>query len=250
MRRPSSLLLIVLVAATIGGCREDDSDRAVSAVREFVGALERGDGRAACDRLAEAGVSELLLAAVRARIDPSGLDKPGAQRCAIVARRLADDATDLLSQLRRSPVTSTTIEGDLAVVRTHAGAYEAQEVDGRWRLARLDPVVAAVTPGAPARRPVHLTVVRPKLEQPALGAALAGPADDATVEVSGSLEPAGASLRAVGSSGARVERVEARDGRFRVSAVLQPGRNGLLLHADAPGRDPTDVSIELTLGAP
>ncbi|HEV2061046.1 MAG TPA: hypothetical protein VGR11_16970 [Solirubrobacteraceae bacterium] len=250
MRRCSRVLLVVLAGVMIGGCRDQDSEHAVETVKEFVGALERGDGRAACDRLAEAGVSELLLAAVRARVDPSGLDAPDAERCAIVARRLGDEADGRLSRLRDSAVTSTTVEGDLAVVRTHEGAYEVREVDGRWRLARLDPVVEALTPGAPKRRPVHLTVVRPKLEEPALGAALAGRVDDTIVEISGTLEPPDASLRVDASSGARVQRVEARDARFRIRAALRPGPNRLLLEADAPNRDPTELSIELTRPPP
>lgn len=251
MRRPSRLLLIVLAAVSIGGCRDADRERAADAVKQFVGALERGDGQAACDRLAEAGVSELLLAAVRARVEPSGLDAPDAERCAIVASRLADDAGGGgLARLRRSAVTDTTIEGDLAVVRTHAGAYEVEEVDGRWRLARLDPVVEVLTPGSPKRRPVHLTVVRPKLEEPALGPALAGRTDDGVVEITGSLEPADASLRVEASSGARVRRSEARDGRFRIRAALRTGRNRLLLRADAPNRDPIEISIELTRHEP
>ncbi|HEV2774441.1 MAG TPA: hypothetical protein VGV90_02510 [Solirubrobacteraceae bacterium] len=97
------------------------------------------------------------------------------------------------------------IEGDTAAVRTDAGAYEAREVDGRWRVARLDPAIAVLTGGAPKRRPVHLTIVRPKLEEPALGAALAGRSDDADTEISGSLDPDDASVRVV-RAGPRADR--------------------------------------------
>ncbi|HEV2774440.1 MAG TPA: hypothetical protein VGV90_02505 [Solirubrobacteraceae bacterium] len=65
MRRPRTLITIAIAGVSIGGCRDADSARAVDAVREFVSALERTDGVAACHRLSEAGVSELLLAAVR-----------------------------------------------------------------------------------------------------------------------------------------------------------------------------------------
>lgn len=249
MRRPSGLLMIALAAASIGGCREAESKRAVAVVEGFVAALERGDGAAACDRLAEGGVSELLLAAVRARVDAAGLDAPDAERCAIIASRLADDAADRLARLRRSPVTGTLLEGERVVVRTEAGAYEAREVEGRWRVTRLEPVVTAVT-GSPQRRPVHLTIVRPKLEEPALGRSLAGRTDNAAIEISGSLEPADASLRVVRSSGARVRRVESRGGRFRIVAALQHGPNKLLLRADAPARDPFEVAVELRRGVP
>lgn len=249
MRRPDALLVAALAALALGGCRGDDGERAIAAVHEFVGALQRGDGAAACDRLAEAGVSELLLAAVRARVDPSGLAAADAQRCAIVARRLASGAERRLSQARGSPVTGVVLEGDRATVRTDAGAYEAREVRGRWLLTRFEPVVAAVTARSPQRRPVHLTVVRPRLEEPALGATLAGRTSDATVEISGSLEPADASLRVVRSSGARVESVESRDGRFRIRAALSRGPNRLLLRADAPDRDPVEVAVELTRDA-
>lgn len=69
MRRARCLIIIVLAAVSIGACRDDDATRPVDAVREFVSALERTDGAAVCRRLAEAGVSELLLAAVRANVD-------------------------------------------------------------------------------------------------------------------------------------------------------------------------------------
>lgn len=246
MRRPRRLLLVALAAVAIGGCQDDDAGLATIAVQEFVGALERGDGRSACDRLAEAGVSELLLAAVRARVDPAGLDAPGAERCAIVARRLATGAETRLAELRRSLVTGVLLDGERATVRTTAGAYEAAEVDGRWRVTRLEPVVAAIITGPPTRPPVHLTVVRPKLEQPALGASLAGRTDDSAVEISGSLEPADASVQVIGSSGARVRSVESRDGRFRIRVSTRRGRNRLLLRAGAPNRDSIELSVELT----
>lgn len=248
MRRPSCLIIIALAAVSIGACRDDDSTRAVDAVREFVSALQRKDGAAACRRLAEAGVSELLLAAVRANVDAEGLDAPGAEHCAIIATRLANGVQDRMAHLRRSPVTGVTVEGDTAAVRTDTGAYEARELDGRWRVERLDPVIAVLTGGAPKRRPVHLTIVRPKLDEPALGAGLAGRTDDADVELSGSLEPGDASVRVVRALGAGVRSVESRDGRFRIRVALQRGTSRLLLKASAPGREPVELSVKLTRG--
>ena len=248
MRRPRTLIIIALAAGSIGGCRDDDRTRAADAVREFVGALERADGAAACHRLAEAGVAELLLAAVRANVEAEGLDAPGAEHCAIVAARLASGVHDRLARLRLSPVTGVTVEGDTAAVRTDAGAYEAREVDGRWRVARCDPVIAVLTGSAPQRRPVHLTVVRPRLDEPALGAGLAGRTHEAEIEISGSLEPRDASVRVVRSLGAAVRRVEARDGRFRIRVALQRGANRLLLEASAPEREPIELSVKLTRG--
>lgn len=244
MKRPRAMLLAALAAVSMGGCRDEDSDRAIAAVEDFVGALEAGDGHSACNRLAEAGVSELLLAAVRARIDASGLDAPVARHCEIVARRLSRGAESRLAELRRSGVTGVVLEGDRASVRTDKGAYEAEEVDGRWRLTRFDPVVSALTRGSPGR-PVHLTVLRPKLEEPALGPSLSGRTEDATVEIEGSIEPPDASLKVVRAVGARVKSVHSRDGRFRIRVALQRGRNRLLIRADAPGRDPIEVSVEL-----
>lgn len=124
--------------------------------------------------------------------------------------------------------------------------YEAKEVDGRWRVARLDPVVAVLTGRAPRRQPVHLTIVRPKLDEPALGAALAGRTDDAGVELSVSLEPGDASVRVVRALGARVRSVESRDGRFRIRVALQRGTNRLLLEASAAGREAIELSVRLT----
>ena len=248
MRRARGLIIIATVALTIGGCRDDDSTRAVVAVHEFLSALERADGAAACHRLAEAGVSELLLGAVRANVDADGLDAPGAEQCGIIAARLANGVRDRVAQLRAAPVTSVSVEGDTATVRTDAGAYEAREVDGRWRLARLEPAIAVLTGSAPKRRPVHLTIIRPRLDAPALGAAVAGHADAADVEISGSLEPDDGSVRVIRAVGARVRSVEARDGRFRIGVALQRGTNRLLLAASAPARAPIELSVELTRG--
>lgn len=248
MRLPRALLIIVLAVPSIGGCQDDDSKRAIAAVGDFVGALAAGDEALACNRLAEAGVSELLLAAVRGRVDPSGLDAPGAKRCEIVAQRLSDGAESRLSELRRSPVTGVVLEGDRASVRTEEGAYEAEEVDGRWRLTRFDPVVAVLTPGSARRRPVHLTVVRPKLEEPSLGTSLSGRTEDATVDINGSIEPPDASLKVVRASGARVKSVQSRDARFRIRVALQRGRNRILMRADAPRRDPIELAVELSRG--
>ncbi|MFP5362913.1 MAG: hypothetical protein ACLGI5_09305 [Thermoleophilia bacterium] len=246
MRRPRAILLLALAAAAIGGCRDEDGDRARAAVEDLLAALERGDGAAACSGLSEAGVSELLLAALRVEVDAAGLDAADAPRCALVASRLADGAGRRLSRLRNAAVTDTVLEGDRAVVRTAAGAYEAREVEGRWRVARLDPVAAAVTTGLPRRPPVHMTVVHPKLEQPALGASLAGRTDEATIEISGSLDPDGASLRVLHASRARVRSAQAQDGRFRIRLSLQRGSNRLTLRAEAANREPTELSIDVT----
>ena len=246
MGRRSGLVALALAALLAGGCRESEGKRAVQAVRGFVGALERADGHAACERLAEAGVSELLLAALRTGVPASGLEAPRADRCAIVARRLVDDAAGL-GELRRSPVTRTLLEGDRATVETRAGAYEVEEErDGRWRVARFEPVVRVLTSGWASERPVGLAVVRPRLREPALGPALAGRTDEASIEVSGTLEPDDARLGVTASPGTRLVRVEARDGRFRVKLELRRGRNDVLLIARAPGRAATELAVRLT----
>jgi hypothetical protein len=238
-----SLSLSALLAA---GCGETDGERAVRAVREFVGALERADGRPACERLAEAGVSELLLAALRTGIPASGLESPGADRCAIVARRLAEGASGL-AELRRSPVTRTLVEGDRATVETRTGAYELEEGrDGHWRVARFEPVVRVLTGGSASERPVGLAVVRPRLREPALGPALAGRTDEESIELTGTLEPEGARLGVEPSPGTRAARVDASDGRFRVRLRLRPGRNEVVLVARAPGRATNELAVRLT----
>jgi hypothetical protein len=165
-----------------------------------------------------------------------------------VAARLASGEQDRVAALRLAPVTGVAVEGDTAAVRTDAGAYEAREVDGRWRVARLDPVITVLSGGTPRLRPVHLTIVRPKLDQPALGPAVAGRTDDADVEISGSLEPRDASVRVVRASGARVRSVESRDGRFRIRVALQRGSNRLLLEASARDRETIELAVTLTRG--
>lgn len=151
MRRPRTLIIIASAPGSLGGCREDDRTRAVDAVHEFLSALERADGASACHRLAEAGVSEPLLAAVRANVDAEGLDAPGAEHCTIVAARLANGVQDRVAQLRVAPVTGVAVEGDTAAVRTGAGAYETREVDGHWRVARYPSVRVVRALGARVR---------------------------------------------------------------------------------------------------
>jgi hypothetical protein len=248
MRRPRNLILIAMAAVAIGGCRADDTTRAADAVHGFLSALERADGAAACHRLAEAGVSELLLGAVRANVAAEGLGAPGAEHCAIIAARLASGVRDQVAQLRRSPVADVAVDGETATVRTDAGAYEAREVDGRWRVARLDPVLTVLAGGAPERRPVHLTIVRPRLDEPALGAALAGRTDEAQIEISGSVEPGDASVRVVRALGARLHSVVSRDGRFQIRVALRRGTNRLLLEASAPARETIELAVTLTRG--
>ena len=237
--------LLVVIALLAGGCRDNEGERAERAVRELVGALERGDGRAACDRLSEAGISELLLAGIREGVPASGLEAPTADRCALVARRLAEGARGL-GELRRAATTRVLLEGDRATVETRAGAYEVEERDGRWHVARLEPVVRVLTGGPADEHPVGITVVRPKLAEPALGPALAGRTDKASIELTGTLEPEDARLQIEPSPGTEVRRVEARDGRFRVELELQRGHNEVLLGARAPGRAPTELAVRLT----
>ena len=240
------LLPALLVAALLaGGCRDGEGDRAARAVRDFVGALERADGRAACDRLTEAGVSELLLTGIRGGVEASGLEDPRADRCAIVAQRLAQDARGL-DELRRAPRTRTLLEGDRATVQTRAGAVEVEERDGRWQVARFEPVVRVLTGGPAGEQPVGLAVVRPRLSEPALGPALAGRTDRRWIELTGTLEPHDAQVAVEPSRGTRVRRVEARDGRFRVELELRRGHNEVLLRARAPRRAPTEVAVRLT----
>ena len=247
--RQALSLVVALALGALGAtaCEDADDELAVDAVRGFVGALERGDGRAACERLSEAGVSELLLTALRAGTRADGLDPPSADRCAVIASRLGDGAEGL-AELRRSPVSAVRVEGDRATVETRAGAYEAQERDGRWLVGALEPVARATTGSQAPGEPVHLSVVRPKLTEPALGPAVAGRTDDDVVELSGTLDPADATLTVRPSGGTRVTRVEARDGRFGVALELTRGRNEIVLAAAASGRERTERAIRLTLG--
>jgi hypothetical protein len=116
-------------------------------------------------------------------------------------------------------------------------------------------VVRVFTGGPADEHPVGITVVRPKLREPALGPARAGRTGEASIALTGTLEPEAARLDAEPSPGTRVRRVEARDGRFRVELALRPGRNEVLLRARAPGRAPTElapaiVTPDRTVGTP
>ena len=242
--RRLTLLAFLALAAMGSGCQPSDSSRAVDTVRDFITALQRADGRAACEQLAEAGISELLLAGVRSEVRPSGLGEPAADRCAIVAESLAGSAAGL-GELRDSPVSRTLVEGDRATIETRAGAYEAEEVDGRWLLTRFDPVAEVLAGGSPPDHPVHLSVVRPRLREPALGATLAGRTDEESIELTGTLDPPDATLSIGEATGAEVERVEVRDGRFRVELGLSRGLNEVLLVAEAPSRSTTELAIDI-----
>ncbi|MDP8909346.1 MAG: hypothetical protein M3N47_09585, partial [Chloroflexota bacterium] len=100
---------MVLTALLLTSCGESEGGQVRRTVDEFTAALARGDGAAACERLAEAGVSELLLAAVRAYVPATGLEEPTVDRCAVIAERLAEDATGL-AELRQVPTTRTLLE--------------------------------------------------------------------------------------------------------------------------------------------
>ena len=243
MRRRAAALATLLAVAG-AGCGEADGERAVEAVHRFVAALERGDGQMACDRLTDRGMAELLLAAVHTRTRTDGLDAPAANCCSLLAARLAA-RSGRLAGLRRSRVGAVRIEGDRATVETRAGAYELEERDGRWRLSRFAPVARVLAGEPAASEPVHLAVVRPKLREPALGATLAGRADDDVAELSGTLEPANAGLEEQSLGATRVTRVEARDGRFRVRLELARGHNVVVLTAHAPGRRRTALAVRL-----
>lgn len=244
MRRSACVAL--LLALAMGACTDADGDVAERTVREFVAALERGDGRAACERLGDAGTSELLLTALEVGTSADGLNTPGTDRCALLASRLAS-GEPALAALARAPVIRTSVEGDRATVWTRAGAYEAEERDGRWLVSGFEPVARAVTGRPVSRPPVHLSVVRPKLREAALGPARAGRVKDEDVELSGTLDPPDADLDAEATRGASIERAEAGDGRFRVRLRLRPGPNDVLLTARAPGREPTERPVRLTL---
>ena len=236
---------MVLSALLLTGCGESEGDRVRRTVDEFTGALARGDGAAACELLAEAGVSELMLAAVRADVAATGLEDPTVDRCAVMAERLAAEATGLVA-LRQVPVTRTLLEGDVATVETDAGPYELEEVEGHWRLARFEPVAAVLAGDAAPVRPVGLTIARPELSEPALGPALAGRTRKETVELTATLEPEDARIRLEPSPGTRVRRREVRDGRLRAELELRLGRNEVLLTASAPGRTDTELAVRIT----
>lgn len=245
MKRRNRLAALALSALVLAGCRESEGELARRTVDEFTAALVRGDGTAACDRLAEAGVSELLLAALQADLRTTGLDAPTVDRCAVIARDLAEDAPEL-SRLRRAHITRTLLEGDVATVDTDAGAYELEEVRGRWRLTRFEPVAAVLAGRAAPVKPVFLTIVRPELPEPALGKALAGRTRDETVELTGTFAPADAGVTIDAAPGTRVRSSEVRDGRLRVEIELRRGHNEILLVASAPGRADTELAVRLT----
>lgn len=236
---------MVLTALVLAGCGESEGGQVRRTVDEFTAALARGDGAAACERLAEAGVSELLLAAVRADVPATGLEEPTVDRCAVIAERLAEDATGL-PELRKVPTTRTLLEGDVATVETDAGSYELEEVGGRWRLTRFEPVAAVLAGEAAPVRPVGLTIARPELSEPALGPALAGRTRKETVELTATVEPEVARVRVEPSPGTRVRNLDVRDGRVRAELDLQRGRNEVLLTASAPGHTDTELAVRMT----
>lgn len=238
---------MVLSALLLTGCAESESEgeRVRRTVDEFTAALARGDGAAACERLAEAGVSELLLAAVRADVPGTALEDPTVDRCAVIAERLTSGATGLAA-LRQVPFNRTLLEGDAATVETDAGSYELEEVGDRWLLARFEPVSAVLAGGDAPVRPVGLTVARPELSEPALGATLAGRTRKETVELTATVEPEHARVRIEPAPGTRVRGLEVRDGRLRAELDLRLGPNEVLLSASAPGRADTELAVRIT----
>lgn len=245
MTRPSRLVVLALTALVLAGCRDGEGERVRRTVEDFNAALVRGDGLAACDQLAEAGVSELLLTALEAGLRPPDIDAPAVDRCAAIAGQLAADASGR-SELRHLPINRTLLEGDRATVETDAGAYELEEVRGHWRLTRFEPA-AAVLAGRPVPvLPVTLTVGRPELPEPALGKALAGRTRKETVELTATFAPPDARVEVDAAPGTRVKSLQARDGRLKAELELRRGRNEVLLSASAPGRADTELAVRLT----
>lgn len=245
MRRSAAALAITASLALAGCGAPTDGERAGEAVRSVLQALQARDGAAACDHLTQRGISELLAAAVRAGTSAPGLGDPRTDACAVVADATSRTATAGLSTLATAPVTRIVLEGDSAAIETHAGAYEAKEIDGRWRVERLGPVVDVLAGDPPPSRPAHLTIVRPKLSEPAVGRVLAGRTTDSTVELTGRMAPAEAQLDVDTTKGTTAEVVEARDGRFAVKLALRPGGNHVLLTLTAPGRQRSELAVRI-----
>lgn len=250
MRRSAAALAITACLALVGCGEPTDGERAGAAVRSMLQALQAHDGAAACDHLTQRGISELLAAAVRAGTSAPAVGDPRTDTCARVAEATSRTATTGLSTLATAPVTRIMLDGDSAAIETHAGAYEAKEIDGRWRVDRLGPVVDVLAGDPPPSRPAHLTIVRPKLSEPAVGHALAGRTSDSTLELSGRIDPEDAQLDVDTLEGTTAEAVEARDGRFKVKLALRPGSNHVLLTLTAPGRQRSELAVRILRDGP
>jgi hypothetical protein len=240
MKRRETVLAVLLCALAAAGCRPAQSDRAAEATRAFLAALDRGDGAAVCERLTEAGVSELLLLALEHRVAFEPADARAPDTCARIAERLPVGGVDILL---RSPVSRVVLHGDRATVETEAGSYEAEERDGQWRVSRLNPVARALRGAGAPVPPVAVTVVSPDLTRPSLGPSVAGESTAAELELTGTVAPPAARVQARSLAGGSVERVAAGDGRFRIRLALRPGENSFALTATAPGREAAEIGV-------
>lgn len=246
MRRPSLLFAAAIAALALTGCRPSEADLVRGTVEEFTAALSHGNGALACEQLGEAGMSELLLTALRAGVSGSGLEAAHVDRCAVIADRLAAREPSRLAEVSESRITRTILEGDTATVETAAGAYELEETQGRWRLTRFEPV-ATVLAGHPVpEEPVSVVIARPELSEPALGRTSAGRTRSDSVELSATFEPSDAEVRIEPSSGTVVRRLETGDGRLTAELGLRRGRNEVVLVASAPGRADKEVAVRIT----
>ena len=243
MRRRSAVLAALAALALLaGGCRSSQPERATAAVHGFLDALAAGDGAAACDHLAESGVSELLLLALEHDVSAEEALRRGPDACAVIAEQLP--VREAATALRRAAVSDVLLHGSKATVVTDGGAFEAEEREGSWRVARFEPLAAGGDLSPPARA-ATLAVVSPHFSRPALGAALAHETPDAAIEVTGVMRPPGARFSAEPLAGGQIERAQGADGRFRVELALRPGVNTFLLRAEAPGHEPAEATLRV-----
>ena len=102
MRRRSALLCAVALAGMLAGCRPSQSERATAAVHGFLDAVARGDGAAACDRLGEGGLSEVLLLALEEGVPVEADAARAPDTCARIVERLP--GKEQAAAVRRAPV--------------------------------------------------------------------------------------------------------------------------------------------------
>jgi hypothetical protein len=240
--RSAAAVVLAACALAAAGCTERDAAGAETAVRDFLAAVERGDGERACRRLTEAGVAELLLAARQGR-SAAPPSEPGPRpACAHVVEGVPAERRRL-GALRRAPVERSIVEGDRATVETAAGSYELEEVRGSWRVSRFAPAARVLRGDDRRERPVLLRTVRPAFTDPALGESAATETDDEELEIHGAVEPPDARVGARLLRGGTLERITAGDGRWRLRLRPARGDNAVALTARAPGR--SDATLVL-----
>lgn len=131
------LVFAVALLSTVAACGSDSADAENARVKQAVDGwqadLVRGRGQAACSRLNEDGLEELLL--IRGGVGGIPIDAS----CPQVVRLMLRGSRRTGARLRPAKTVSVRVDGDRATAEVRANGYEPAPIglaknDGEWKI--------------------------------------------------------------------------------------------------------------------